>query len=96
MIQPKYTIYIQWSPIDQLYIAKIPEFKMCTAYGDTHEEAFENGMKAMQDAIDKLIANSSVDELPLPYDYGNYKFVPFYEIQYLQSFVDRLMGKEEK
>ena len=36
-----YTVLIQYDPIDQIYIASIPELPNCMAHGHTQEEALK-------------------------------------------------------
>lgn len=38
----KYAVYIQWSEVDNCYIASIPELPGCMADGKTQEEVLQN------------------------------------------------------
>lgn len=35
----EYSIFMQYDPIDKIYVASIPELKGCMAHGSTKEEA---------------------------------------------------------
>jgi predicted RNase H-like HicB family nuclease len=48
MICP-YSMLIQWSDEDQLYIASMPEFgPYCKTHGSTYEEAAKNGHEVLE------------------------------------------------
>lgn len=57
-----YHINIFYSPEDEAYIADIPDFKMCSAHGDTPQEALEEVLIAR----DAIIATMREEGLPLP------------------------------
>jgi len=61
---PKYTMLIQWSEADQLYLVHLPEFpwQQFVTHGKTYEEAARNG----QDAIAGLIEVLQNNGQPLP------------------------------
>jgi predicted RNase H-like HicB family nuclease len=60
-----YSIIIQWSQEDQLFLVTLPEFtdvmQPCT-HGKNYEEAVQNA----QDLIDSLIEIYQQDNKPLP------------------------------
>ena len=60
----KYSMVIQWSEVDQLYLVHLPEFptQQFVTHGSTYEEAARNG----QDAIDSLIEWYKSQNKPLP------------------------------
>ena len=60
----KYTMIIQWSEEDQLYLVQFPEFpgQKFITHGPTYHEAAENG----RDALEGLIAVLQDNNQPLP------------------------------
>lgn len=44
----KYSVTIQWSKEDQLYIATLPEFPICHTHGKTYEEAVQQAEEVLQ------------------------------------------------
>ncbi len=60
-----YSIIIQWSEEDQLFLVTLPEFtdvmQPCT-HGQTYEEALQNA----QDLMESLIEIYQQDHKPLP------------------------------
>lgn len=61
----KYSMVIQWSEADQLYLVHLPEFstQQFVTHGSTHEEAAGNG----QDAINSLVEWYKSQDKPLPH-----------------------------
>lgn len=59
---PHYHIDIFYSPEDEAYIATLPDFAMCSAHGDTPQEALEEVLVA-RDAIIEAMRERG---LPLP------------------------------
>ncbi|NES80658.1 MAG: type II toxin-antitoxin system HicB family antitoxin [Moorea sp. SIO2B7] len=48
----KYSILIQWSEEDNLYIASLPEWgKYARTHGKTYEEALDNAKEVLDDLI---------------------------------------------
>lgn len=48
----KYSILIQWSEIDQAYIASLPEWgEYARTHGDTYEEALNNAREVLEDLV---------------------------------------------
>ena len=46
----KYSILIQWSEEDKVYIASLPEWgKYAKTHGDSYEEALENAKEVLED-----------------------------------------------
>lgn len=43
----RYSLLIQWSDEDHLYIVTVPELPGCTTHGATHEEAVTMGEEAI-------------------------------------------------
>ena len=61
----KYSMIIQWSEADQLYLVHLPEFptQQFVTHGSTHEEAARNG----QEVIDSLVEWYKSQDKPLPH-----------------------------
>jgi len=57
-----YSMIIQWSIKDKVYIVTVPELPGCMAYGATYEEAVKQG----QDAIKSWIDASITEGHPIP------------------------------
>ncbi|MEL4898047.1 type II toxin-antitoxin system HicB family antitoxin [Crocosphaera sp. Alani8] len=48
----KYSIVIQWSDVDQVYIAHLPEWgKYAKTHGETYETALENAKQVLEDLL---------------------------------------------
>jgi predicted RNase H-like HicB family nuclease len=48
----KYSILIQWSDEDQVYVASLPEWgKYARTHGETYEEALENAKEILEDLV---------------------------------------------
>ena len=60
----KYTIYIQWSDIDNCYIASVPELPGCMADGKTQEETLKNIQEIIEEWIET--AKEMGREIPKP------------------------------
>ncbi|MBC7971806.1 MAG: type II toxin-antitoxin system HicB family antitoxin [Verrucomicrobia bacterium] len=60
----RYTMVIQWSDADQLYLVHLPEFpwQQFVTHGTTYQEAAQNGQEALEGLIEVLQANNQ----PLP------------------------------
>lgn len=48
----KYSMTIEWSDEDQLYIVTVPELPGCRTHGSTYEEAVEQGQEVIEGWID--------------------------------------------
>jgi predicted RNase H-like HicB family nuclease len=57
-----YSMIIQWSPHDNVYVVTVPELPGCRTHGATYEEAVRQG----QDAIDSWIAANREWSRPIP------------------------------
>jgi predicted RNase H-like HicB family nuclease len=57
-----YSMLIQWSTTDNVYIVTIPELPGCKAYGGTYEEASKHGRACLE----QLLKGSEKLGLPLP------------------------------
>ena len=54
-MRSKYSMLIQWSDEDQVYICSLPEFgEFCKTHGSTYEEAAKNGREVIEMMIDSL------------------------------------------
>jgi predicted RNase H-like HicB family nuclease len=48
----KYSILIQWSEEDQVYIASLPEWgKYARTHGESYEEALSNAQEVLEDLV---------------------------------------------
>jgi predicted RNase H-like HicB family nuclease len=63
-INHRYTMVIQWSEEDKLYLVHLPEFpwQAFVTHGSTYQEAAQNG----QEALDGLIEVMQNNNQPLP------------------------------
>ena len=61
-MKPHYSMLIQWSEEDQLYIVTLPEFGGCHTHGKTYAEAATKGLEAIESLIDAY----ELDTKPLP------------------------------
>jgi len=63
----RYTMVIQWSDADQLYLVHLPEFpwQQFVTHGTTYQEAAQNGQEALEGLIEVLQANNQ--HLPEPH-----------------------------
>ncbi len=57
-----YPINIFYSPEDEAYVADIPDFEMCSAFGDTPQEALEQVLIAKAAIIETMREKG----LPIP------------------------------
>ena len=52
MMKTNYSMLIQWSEIDRIFVVTIPEFAdrvmMPCTHGDTHEEAAQRGLEVIE------------------------------------------------
>ncbi len=57
-----YSMIIQWSNQDHVYIVTVPELPGCRTHGSTYEEAVKRG----QEAIESWIMDAQADNEPVP------------------------------
>ena len=57
-----YSLIIQWSDEDEVYIAKLPEFGSALTHGSSYEEAARMGHELLETLIDIYVT----DGKPLP------------------------------
>jgi predicted RNase H-like HicB family nuclease len=49
MNKPKYTVIIQWSDEDEVYVVSLPEWgDFCKTHGATYEEAARNAQEVLE------------------------------------------------
>lgn len=60
----KYEIIIYWSNEDKVFIAEVPEFKGCSAHGETQSEAVKNINEAIE--LWTETAKEFGDKIPKP------------------------------
>jgi predicted RNase H-like HicB family nuclease len=58
----RYSITIEWSDEDDVYVVTFPEFPSCHTHGATREEALKNA----QEVLELLIEANEEWEQPLP------------------------------
>ncbi len=57
-----YSMVIEWSDEDSVYIVTVPELRGCRTHGSTYAEAVQQG----QDAIDGWLDAQQADGCPVP------------------------------
>ena len=56
-----YTMLIEWSDEDQIYVVTLPEFgDFCKTHGETYVEAVKNG----EEVLEMLLESFEKDHLP--------------------------------
>ncbi len=58
----RYSMVIQWSEEDQVYVVTLPEFHGPQTHGDTYEDAVKNG----QEVLELLVETYQELGRPLP------------------------------
>jgi predicted RNase H-like HicB family nuclease len=59
----RYSVLIQWSDEDQLYIASLPEWG---PYARTHGKTYEKAARAAREVLESLVATYQEEQRPLP------------------------------
>jgi len=59
-----YSMYIQWSKVDNAYIVTVPELPGCQTHGETYEEAVQQGQDAIASWI--MVAEELGRSVPPP------------------------------
>ena len=79
----RYSVIIQWSEEDQVYVVTLPEWGGCHTHGETYEEAAKNA----REVLEMLIKSEKVDgiEPPTAHEFQypgpsgfTYQFTPSY------------------
>jgi predicted RNase H-like HicB family nuclease len=65
---PHYSMVIEWSDEDQVYIVTVPELPGCQTHGGTYAEAVRQGQDAIESWIDAARADG--DPIPAPHTYA--------------------------
>jgi antitoxin HicB len=60
----KYSIVIQWSEEDQIYVVTLPEWQGAHTHGKTYEEAAKNA----QEVLELLMSNEK--SVPVPHEFA--------------------------
>ena len=63
-----YSMVIEWSNDDRLYVVTVPELPGCQTHGSTYEEAVHQGQNAIESWIDAARADG--EQLPEPRVYA--------------------------
>ena len=58
----RYSMLIQWSEDDQVYVVTLPEFDGNKTHGSTYDEAARNG----QEVLELLVETFQAEGWPLP------------------------------
>lgn len=64
----RYSMVVEWSPEDRLYIARAPELPSCVTHGSTREEAVRQGHDAVASWLDTARARGTA--IPAPREYA--------------------------
>jgi predicted RNase H-like HicB family nuclease len=62
MTEPRYHINVFWYPGDQCWIADVPDLRLCSAHGDTPEQA----VAELGKAIDLWLETARSIDQPIP------------------------------
>lgn len=62
-----YSMVIQWSDEDQVYIVTVPELPGCRTHGETYKEAVQQGKDAIESWI--MVAEELGRPIPPPRNY---------------------------
>ena len=65
----QYSMLIQWSDEDQVYVVTLPEFGGCKTHGSTYEEAARMGQETLESLIDAYSDDGK--SLPEPARFGS-------------------------
>ncbi len=65
---PHYSMVIEWSDEDQVYVVTMPELPGCRTHGRSYAEAVRQGEDAIESWIDAARADG--DQLPAPHTYA--------------------------
>jgi len=63
----KYSVFIQYEPCDNIFVASIPELKGCKAHGDTREDAIREIKIAMELWLEDMKENGELIPEPMLY-----------------------------
>ncbi len=74
---PRYSMTIEWSPLDEAFIVTIPELSKCRTHGDTYEEAVKNGREVIEPVVSGLLEDGT--ELPVPVHHQNGEMIDLHE-----------------
>jgi predicted RNase H-like HicB family nuclease len=61
--QPRYSMLIEWSDEDQVYVVSLPEWG---TYAQTHGATYEEAVTHGQEVLELLIASARAEGEPLP------------------------------
>ena len=62
----KYSIVIQWSDEDQVYVVSLPEWEEVGHRGHVHGKTYEEAVRQGEELIENLIAWAQKDGTPIP------------------------------
>ena len=71
MLKNQYAYRIEWSPEDDVFIARVDEFPSVTAFGNTEQEAIRELEIALEGVIEWLIEDG--EPIPEPLSSNKYQ-----------------------
>ena len=71
MLESHYSYRVDWSPEDNVFIARVEEFPSVSAFGDTEEEAVQELKIALEGVIEWLKEDG--ESIPEPLSHNKYK-----------------------
>jgi predicted RNase H-like HicB family nuclease len=73
----RYSLIIEWSDEDQVYIATAPELPGCRTHGSTRAEAAQKGEEAIEGWLEAVAAHNW--PLPAPRTFDGWSSIPLPE-----------------
>ena len=67
-MKPRYSMVIQWSDEDRVFIVTLPEFGGCKTHGSTYEKAAKNGREVLELLVETYKADGTSLPKPIIYD----------------------------
>ncbi len=60
----RYSMRIEWSPLDDAFVVTVPELPGCRTHGATYAEAAQHGVEAIQSWLDAALADGETPPPP--------------------------------
>lgn len=69
--QPRYSLAIQWSDEDQVYVVNFPEWEAHGLIGHTHGDTYAEAVQKGQEVLHLLVTSARADgeSLPMPHTF---------------------------
>jgi len=64
--QPHYSMVIEWSAVDAVYVVSFPEWEAAGVRGHVHGATYEEAVRTGKEHLAFLIESQQVEGLPLP------------------------------